>query len=97
MHEKRVNFIVKTNDQKELLRLLEIFFNECPLNKRNTVNQNKVAIYLKQKLSQLGRWRNLPRGGHSFRPKSSSEIIRVCLTNARQPENKLKYPSEPPF
>ena len=48
--------------QKQLISLLDQFFSEYDLDKRDFLNKNKVAIKLKEELKKRGRWKNKPRG-----------------------------------
>lgn len=48
--------------QKQLISLLEEFFSEYDLDKRDFLNKNKVAITLKKELKKQNRWKNKPRG-----------------------------------
>ena len=54
-----------TNENKQLLlKLLNEWFNEKNLNKRNTFNGNPIGKLIRQKLSnkKVKRWRNRVRG-----------------------------------
>lgn len=52
-----------TNENKNLLvSLLEEFFADCDINKSRTLSTDSVAKYLKSKLMEKGRWKNLSRG-----------------------------------
>ena len=50
------------DDLNKLHALLGEWFEEYDLNKRETLNKNKVARRLKKELNKVGRWKNLPRG-----------------------------------
>lgn len=49
-------------EQKLLIDLLEKFFTDHDINKRDALFTNSVAKYLKGKLLEKNRWKNLPRG-----------------------------------
>lgn len=52
-----------TNKEKEqLFYLLNLFFAENDINSRDFLCKNKIAMLLKTKLKEFGRWRSLPRG-----------------------------------
>ena len=53
---------MKQDKQKQLLILLEEYFSDHDINRRDFVSKNSVAALLKKKLSSIGRWKNLPRG-----------------------------------
>ncbi len=53
---------MKQDKQKELLIMLEEFFSDHDINRRDFISKNPVATLLKKKLSSIGRWKNLPRG-----------------------------------
>lgn len=53
---------MKQDKQKQLLILLEEYFSDYDINRRDFVSKNPVAVLLKKKLSSIGRWKNLPRG-----------------------------------
>ena len=56
------NTYMTTEDQKLLIDLLEKFFADHDINKRDMLFSNSAAKYLKGKLLEKGRWKNLPRG-----------------------------------
>jgi len=53
---------MKQDKQKQLLLLLEEYFADHDINRRDFIAKNPVAHLLKKKLSSIGRWKNLPRG-----------------------------------
>lgn len=48
--------------QKQLISLLDQFFEEYDINKRDFLNKNQVARLLKEELKKKGRWKNKARG-----------------------------------
>jgi hypothetical protein len=49
-------------NQQLLLSLLEEYFTDIDITKRDVLSKNKVAALLKEKLSKLGHWKNRKRG-----------------------------------
>jgi hypothetical protein len=63
-----------TKDEQELIRLLDLFFSEINWDDRNILYRNKVVLLLREKLTKLGRWKNLPRGQKKKSIKSSNDF-----------------------
>jgi hypothetical protein len=57
-----VNTYMTTDNEKLLIDLLGQFFTEYDINKRNMLNNNRIAKLLKAQLLEKGRWKNLSRG-----------------------------------
>ena len=49
-------------DKNKLINLLDSFFANYDINERDVLSKNDIAKYLKKKLSEKQRWKNLPRG-----------------------------------
>ena len=62
MNFARVNISMTNDNEKLLVSLLEEFFTDCDINKSRALSSNSVAKYLKSKLIEKGRWKNLSRG-----------------------------------
>lgn len=53
---------MNTQDKNKLIDLLNSFFIDYDINERDILSKNDVAKFLKKKLSEKERWKNLPRG-----------------------------------
>jgi hypothetical protein len=65
-----------TNKNQQLLvSLLEEYFSDIDITKRDVLSKNKVASLLKEKLTKIGHWKNRKRGKpspiHFIKHKSS--------------------------
>ena len=88
---------MNTKEQHELIRLLNIFFDEFILNKRNATSTNQIAALLKKRLAEIGRWKNLPRGKHQYRPKTPREILRVHAAKTKTTKQIAVSSDDPPW
>lgn len=51
-----------TNKEKQLLELLNEFFTTTDFNNPRVWKRNEIARQLKQNITELGHWKELPRG-----------------------------------
>jgi hypothetical protein len=86
---------MKRKDIAELIRLLNLFFNEYSFNDKGFTSKNPIAILLKEKLSNLGRWKNLPRGDGYGRWKPDKELDQNEFLRRYEFKTQKKKP-EPP-
>ena len=67
----------------ELLRLLEIYFDQTDFNRRNITSKDPVLPLLKKNLMKLGYWRNKKRTNHNTKGADSVSFASSFLSNIK--------------
>lgn len=83
---------MKQSELNELRRLFGLFMSEYDLNAKNFTQRNETAKLIKDKLKEVGRWRNLSRG--KFKRK---ERIKDTYSVQQKERKVKKMPDDCPF
>ncbi len=74
-------------DEKELARVLKLWFDNVDFSLPNFLSRNEVARTLKENLMVAGHWKNLPRGKN--KPQLSvTQMLKKAAQNKRIADQK---------
>ena len=85
---KRVNGNMTNAEKQEFHRLLILFLEKSRFLDKDYINKNKSALLIKNTLSKLGRWKQLPRGDVKPKNENQMQILRRHQLQTRSKKTK---------